>query len=52
MGTYRRMLSLKTLKNQFVISFLYGPPKPMPKRNILVGNVALRDTFKNMSKIS
>ena len=52
MGTYRRMLSLKTLKNQFVISFLYGQPKPMPKRNILVGNVALRDTFKNMSKIS
>ena len=52
MGTYRRMLSLKTLKNQLVISFLYGPPKPMPKRNILVGNVALRDTFKNMSKIS
>ena len=52
MGTYPRMPTLKTLKNQFVISFLHGPPKPVAKRSILVGNVALRDPFKNMSKIS
>ena len=52
MGTYPRMLALKTLKNQIVSSFLQRPPKPMLERNILVGNVPLCDTFKNMSKIS